>query len=871
MSSKSVKRLFESFQPQHYKINLHPNREAMTFHGSVIIAGQKSGRPSQRLVLHQKGLKFTSAKLIRHDKKGDHEFVIDRINRQESFNEVRIHTKDMQYPGKYTITLEFEGIITRQMDGIYPCYFKHDGIDKKLIATQFESHHAREVFPCVDEPEAKATFELTLDAPEGETVLSNTPVVKQDNKDGITTTTFQRTPHMSTYLLAFIYGDLGYLEAKTKDHVLVRTYATPDNVEHTKFALDVAVKCLEFFNDYFGIDYPLPKCDLIALPDFASGAMENWGCITFREHAMLVDPANTSLSSKQYVAMVVAHELAHQWFGNLVTMRWWTDLWLNEGFASWIEYLAVDHIYPEWKMWTQFVIDEQQQALKLDALEHTHPIEVVVTHPDEIRTIFDAISYSKGASSIHMLHSYLGPEAFQTGLRYYLKKHSYSNTDTSDLWDALEEASEKPVKGFMDAWTSQPGFPLVRATVEEGEVSLVQERFYSNPAHKVVTATTWPIATQAHSAGLPALFEVNKAIYPAKETTEFKLNRSHSGFYRTTYNSTHLQRLGEQVKKGHLGAVDRLGILTDLAECAKAGYADSADLLHFLENFHAEDNYAVWDTISSIIGSMRMVMDDDGLRDLMKPFIRKLVAPQLKRLGWDRIGGESHFDRLLRPIILGMAASADEPAIVKHCQELFASIEKQAEVASHQRVNPSHGKVKRGIDIDPDLRGMVFGTVARLGGAVEFEKLLKLHNEASLSEERITLSAALTGFTQPDIIARALDTIDTDQVRLQDVTYWIAYSFLNRHAKQLTWEWLKSHWDWLDKSLGTDLSFYRMPVYSGRAFSDVSFLDEYKAFFKTKMSVTLERSYNQGLEIIEWQSAWKKRSLKEIKTFFEAQ
>jgi aminopeptidase N len=536
MSSKSVKRLFESFQPQHYKINLHPNREAMTFHGSVIIAGQKSGRPSQRLVLHQKGLKFTSAKLIRHDKKGDHEFVIDRINRQESFNEVRIHTKDMQYPGKYTITLEFEGIITRQMDGIYPCYFKHDGIDKKLIATQFESHHAREVFPCVDEPEAKATFELTLDAPEGETVLSNTPVVKQDNKDGITTTTFQRTPHMSTYLLAFIYGDLGYLEAKTKDHVLVRTYATPDNVEHTKFALDVAVKCLEFFNDYFGIDYPLPKCDLIALPDFASGAMENWGCITFREHAMLVDPANTSLSSKQYVAMVVAHELAHQWFGNLVTMRWWTDLWLNEGFASWIEYLAVDHIYPEWKMWTQFVIDEQQQALKLDALEHTHPIEVVVTHPDEIRTIFDAISYSKGASSIHMLHSYLGPEAFQTGLRYYLKKHSYSNTDTSDLWDALEEASEKPVKGFMDAWTSQPGFPLVRATVEEGEVSLVQERFYSNPAHKVVTATTWPIATQAHSAGLPALFEVNKAIYPAKETTEFKLNRSHSGFYRTTYN-----------------------------------------------------------------------------------------------------------------------------------------------------------------------------------------------------------------------------------------------------------------------------------------------------------------------------------------------
>src|SRR6185369_11319931 len=218
-------------------------------------------------------------------------------------------------------------------------------------------------------------------------------------------------------LLAFVYGEMDYLEAKTKQGVIVRTYATPDNVEITSFALETAVKVLDFFNDYFGIDYPLAKCDLIALPDFASGAMENWGCITFREHALLVDPNHTSLGSKQYVALVVAHELAHQWFGNLVTMRWWSDLWLNEGFASWIEYLAVDHLFPEWQMWTQFVVDEQQQALKMDALEHTHPIEVPVYHPDEIRTIFDAISYSKGASVIHMLHDYLGADMFREGLR----------------------------------------------------------------------------------------------------------------------------------------------------------------------------------------------------------------------------------------------------------------------------------------------------------------------------------------------------------------------------------------------------------------------------------------------------------------------
>ncbi len=869
--SKDVKRLFAGFVPKHYIIDLVPNRDEMTFSGSVVISGQKVGKPNQRLTFHQKDLKITSAHVVHHDKKGDNIISIDRINHHNKFTEVRLHSSKMLYPGRYTIVLEFNGIITRQMNGVYPCFFKQDGVDKKLIATQFESHHAREVIPCIDDPEAKATFDLSLTTPVGETVIANTPIKSQTviKNTNLVKTHFETTPHMSTYLLAFIYGELGYLERKTKDHVVVRTYATPDNVEHTEFALGVAVKCLEFFNDYFGIDYPLEKCDLIALPDFASGAMENWGCITFREHALLVDPHNTSLATKQYVAMVVAHELAHQWFGNLVTMRWWTDLWLNEGFASWIEYLAVDYIFPEWKMWTQFIIDEQQQALKLDALENTHPIEVPVSHPDEIRSIFDAISYSKGASTIHMLHSYVGADAFQTGLRYYLKKHSYGNTDTKDLWDAMEEASEKPVKAFMDAWTTRPGFPLLRVNIENDSVSLAQERFFTNPVHNKLEESIWPIALQAKHTELPSLLEEASATFKIKDAHDVKVNVNHSGFYRTTYNSSHLQRLGEQIKKGHLSPIDRLGILTDLSESAKAGYADTADMLHFISNFKNEDNYAVWDAISMTIGALKMAMDNDELRESMKPYKRKLIATQLKRLGWERVANESHFDRLLRPIILGMASSADEPAIVKHCLNLFASIEHNKELSPDFVVNPSQRKVKRGIDIDPDLRGTVYGTVARLGNADDFEKLLRLHNESSLSEERVTLSAALTGFKDPKIIERALGIIDTDSVRLQDVTYWIAYSFLNHNAKRQTWEWLKDHWDWLETSFGSDLSFYRMPVYVGRAFSDEAFLEEYKAFFLPRMSITLERTYKQGIEMIQWQSAWKKRSLKEVKTFFK--
>ncbi|HUP26043.1 MAG TPA: M1 family aminopeptidase, partial [Candidatus Limnocylindrales bacterium] len=789
------------------------------------------------------------------------------INHHKKYDEVRLHSKPMLYPGHYTITMEFTGKISRQMNGIYPCFFEHKGTSKKLIATQFESHHAREVFPCIDEPEAKAIFELTLTSPAKETVLSNTPVASQKTVRGQTITRFEPTPHMSTYLLAFILGELDYKEAKTKDGVVIRAYATPDNVGFTDFALETAIKCLEFYNDYFGIAYPLPKCDIIALPDFAAGAMENWGCITFREQAMLVDPKNTSLGTKQYVALVVAHELTHQWFGNLVTMRWWTDLWLNEGFASWMEYLAVDHIFPDWQVWTQFIVDEQQQALKLDALEHTHPIEVAVHHPDEIRTIFDAISYSKGASVIHMLHEYLGPEAFRDGLRHYLATHKYGNTETKDLWASLEEISGKPVHQFMNAWTSQSGFPLLKAAIDGNSVTLEQCRFFTNPLHSSTPAQLWPLPLLSGQAGPETLTTATQQ-YTSANATHLKLNQGQSGFYRVVYNTSHLQHLGERISQGQAEPLDRLGILNDLFESAKAGYSDTADALHFLAHFKSENNYAVWDSMTTAIGSLRLIMDDEDLREQMKPYLRGLVTDQLARLGWDKDETDSHFDRLLRPLILGLAASADEPTIVKKCQDLFAFIHDADEVSPDLRSAAGQQNVKRGLDIDPDLRGTVFGTVARLGGKPEFEKLLKLHNNSSLSEERVTLAAALTGFQQPELIDRSLKLITSDTVRLQDVAYWIAYSFLNRHARKQTWVWLKEHWLWLHQNLGTDLSFYRMPIYAARVFSDPSFIPEYEEFFSSKMVPALDRSYKQGHEMLLWQSAWKKRAFGEVKTFF---
>lgn len=842
--SKKVTRLFTQFQPEHYQLELAPDRDAMSFTGAVTIRGKKVGRPSKRLTFHQKDLKITKAVVTKHDKKGDQVVEVVRINNQDSFDEVRLHSSGLLYPGEYTVTMEFEGKITRPMNGMYPCFFTHEGQERKLIATQFESHHAREAFPSIDEPEAKATFDLTLVSPAGETVIANTPVKTQKTSGTKHSTTFETTPKMSTYLLAFVFGELGHKEAKTKDSTVVRVYATPGNVQYTDFALDCAVKTLEFYNDYFDIPYPLEKCDFVALPDFASGAMENWGCITFREQALLVDPANTSLHLKQYVANVIAHELTHQWFGNLVTMRWWTDLWLNESFASWMSYLAVDHLFPDWKVWTQFIVDEQGLALKLDALEHTHPIEVEVKHPDEIRTIFDAISYEKGASVLHMLHHYLGADAFRDGLRVYLKGHAYSNTDTIDLWTAFEEVSKQPVKEFMSAWTSRPGYPIVTANLDESKLLIHQSRFYLNPAaERDDPGVTWPIPLLSNMPLSDAMSDQPSYKTPLPKANEpLLLNNERTGFYRVTYSPTHLNKLATAVMQGKLSELNRYGLLNDSFEAAKAGFSSSVDTLKLLAAYANEDSAIVWGAIADGMGNIRVVMDDDDLRAGLKPFVRQLTAEQLKRLGWEEATSDSHFDRLLRPMILGLASYGEQPSVVNEAWRQFKAMKKPE-------------------DIHPDIRGVVYGTVARTGGLEDFEKMLALHNTSTNSEERVTLASALTGFEQPVLIQRALGEITSSDVRLQDAPYWIAYSFMNRHARVATWQWLIKNWAWLLKNMGRDLSFSRMPIYAGRCFSDEAFLPEFTAFFESHMSPAFERPVKQAVETIELQAAWKKRDL----------
>lgn len=859
----NVTRLYASFAPQKYDLKLSINEKDMTFSGTVQITGKKLGRPSKRLTFHQKDLKISSATIIHKDKHGHTFKDLARINVHKKFDEVRLHTQQTLHNGIYTIELSFSGTITRNMNGVYPCFYEETGQNKQLIATQFESHHAREVFPCIDEPEAKAVFSLQLTTRQTN-VISNTPILTQHEVGEELVTQFEDTPLMSTYLLAFVVGDTAFKEAHTKRGVTVRTYATPDNIAFTDFALETAVKCIDFYESYFDIEYPLEKCDLVALPDFASGAMENWGCITFREQSMLVDPENTTIPTKQYVAMVVAHELAHMWFGNLVTMRWWTDLWLNEGFATWVEYLATNELFPEWQMWTQFVVDEQQQSMKLDSLENTHPVEVPVRHPDEIRTIFDGISYGKGASVIHQLHAYIGAEAFKKGLSLYLKRHAYGNTDTKDLWKALSEASNVDIEKFMHGWTSQPGFPLLEVSQQGTELLLRQKRFYLARPSGTLHDHAWHIPLLSEKLGETAVMATKSMALITGDQEPLLLNARRSGFYRVSYEESLLLQMTDLIENKKINELDRMGLLADLFEASKAGDVSTVTVLKFLEHYKNEDSVIVWTVIASVIGGIRLVLGSNELRSAIKPYIIRLAEQQYKRLGWHKKDSDSYFDQLLRPTILSLLASADYPEIIKKCHDLFAKITEVDDVNPELRVNTPNSQVKRSFDIDPDTRGVVFGTVARKGDKNTFLKLQKLYLQTTLSEEKLTLAAALTDFSTQECIDDALDMIRSDAVRLQDVGYWLAYSFLNYHAREKTWQWLKNNWQWLEKNLGSDLSFFRTPIYAARVHSDQAFAEAYQAFFTPLLNPSFERSYKQGLEMLEWHIEWRKRDLDSV-------
>lgn len=842
--TNSVRRLAELFVPAHYDITLNlVDRAKRTYTGTVTLTGALK-TASSAIILHAKELAITSA-------------TVDDLpvtTKSGDYDELIISADQQLAAGDHVIHLVFSGTITDPMSGVYPCYFEHGNEQKELLMTQFESHAAREAFPCLDEPAAKATFALTLTTEPGITVLSNTPVASQQQNDGALVTQFEQTPKMSTYLLAFVLGDLVSHEAKSAHGVTVRAFATPNHANELAFAAEHCAKVLDFYDDYFAIPYPLPKCDLVACPDFAAGAMENWGLMTFREAALLVDKNDTPAENIQRVAEVIGHELAHQWFGDLVTMQWWDDLWLNESFANWMESYSTAHFYPEWQIWEQYSATEQQSALMRDSLATVQAVQQHVNHPDEIATLFDpAIVYAKGGSLIRMLNEYIGEKTFRNGLRIYMQRHKYSNTTTQDLWNALSEASGKDIGAFMNAWITKPGHPIITCNAKGDELTLHQQRFYANPNNADPNdASLWPAPILCDSLPDADILAIKQKTFTAKAAPYHLINKGGTGFYHTKYDAATMQAIAAAVSDGKLSVTDRQRLLMDAYALNRAGAVPTVQTLQLLDHYTNEANYAVWLGMNAALNAARILVNEDAH---LKPHVRRFVADvsrsQYERLGWDLISGESHFDALLRPFALANMAYSRDPEVEQKCVELFNAA-KQPE------------------DLLSDTRSIIYSVAVRKNEAPAVKKLLNWYATTQSADERINICAGLSNARDPQQIQELLALITSKTVKLQDAYYWFVYFFRSHHARQAAWQWMQDNWQWIRKNFEGEHEYDYFPRTTGSIFSTPQELAQYKAFFMPKLSEpALKRVITQGIEDIETKMLWRERDLAAIADYLK--
>ncbi len=822
MIKQSV-RLSKNVIPKSYHIELKPDLENFTFSGIETIKLSVL-KPTKIITLHSKEIEIITAD-------------IGKVFATKIIYNDKAQTASLIFPktipkSKVELTLVFKGILNDKMRGFYRSKYKIGNKEHTMATTQFEATDARRAFPCFDEPAHKAVFHVSLVVPKGKKAISNTlPVSIREHDIGYEVVKFAPTPVMSTYLLAFIVGDFEYIEKKSKHGVIVRVYTIPGKKHQAKFALDTTVRVLEFYEQYFDIPYPLNTLDMIAIPDFSSLAMENWGAITFREIGLLIDEKNSSLLSKERVVEVIAHELAHQWFGNLVTMEWWTHLWLNEGFASYIPYLVTEKLFPKWNIWERFTNDTLGIALRLDALVNTHPIEVTVHHPDEIGEIFDAVSYSKGASIIRMLAEYLGEKNFRDGLRYYLKKHSYKNTETIHLWQAFEKVSKKPVSKMMHNWTSRPGYPVVKAETKNGKIQFSQKRFFSSPisAQKIKDKTKWEI---------PITY------------TQGKVNFGETGVYRTAYSKELLYRLIKPVSSKTLSSGDRLGIVRDLFALSEAGTIPTTDALEFLSAYREEDNYVVWVEIVSGLSRLSQLLAKTDSGEKLKEFSLELYSPLVKKLGWEEEKIEKHTDALLRPLILARAGNAGHKGVITEAQKRFILMQK-------------------GKSIDPNIRRVVYSIVARNGGIKEYDKFIAMYKGENLHEEKNRIGYTLGDFQDKKILQLTCFFALSKHVRPQDSVDILSSVGSNPLGRDIWLNFVKKNWKTLVSRYGEGgLTLSRAIVAINGSAENQHFKD-IKVFFATHDAPGAKRAVDQLLERLEGNVAWLKRDGKSIGGFLK--
>ncbi|WP_245871662.1 M1 family metallopeptidase [Candidatus Nitrosotenuis aquarius] len=818
--------------PIHYDLTFEPIFSNFTFEGKETI-DVKITKPTSTITLNSAELKIKKCTVESAGKSYVGQTILDEKN----------EALTIKIPGKInktaTIRIEFSGILNDRLVGFYRSQYKDkSGKTKYLATTQFEAADARRAFPCWDEPAAKATFSISIIAESNHTAISNTNQILRKKLGKKTLYKFAKTPIMSTYLVYLGVGEFEFLSTKS-GKVTMRIVTTKGNSKKGKFALDLCKKLVQSYEDYFGIKYPLPKLDLIAVPDFASGAMENWGAITFRETILLFDEKTSSTQTKQYIAEVVSHELAHQWFGNLVTMEWWNDLWLNESFATFMATKFVDKFYPEWKLWDQFLEDTMNTAMGLDALHSSHPIDVKVNSPSEIREIFDAISYDKGGCVLKMLESFVTEKNFRAGLRTYLKKFSYKNAQGNDLWDEIGRAAKMPVRSMVNSWLKQTGFPLVDVQKQGSHLILSQKRFILEKKGTAKGLWEIPVVINDNGAITSKILRKKQQAIPVK-SEQILVNPGRNGFYRVKYSQDIMYELKEMILQKSISHIDRWAIQNDLFALCVSSDGKTSDYLDFASSYENEDDYLTQSNVSGNLYALYHRTIDESYNSEIQQIAQRYLRNMFDSLGWDAQPGEPHTNALLRSFVIAALGKMDDEEILCEANNRFKQY------------------LQKPDSLNPDIQDTVF-SLAAWSGAVSYDKLLQLYKKAPSQEQKIRFLGALSSFKDPKLLLKTLDLSQSNDVRSQNMHIPIMRISANRYGKKILWPWLKKNWKKLRVKVGVGSPLLNRVVSSISAVADESMQGEIKQFFKKNHTPGTEMTLSQTLERIRIHSQFLKQ------------
>ncbi len=827
----SAGRLSKTVAPRSYDLKLVLEPEAAAFTGKVKISVDFK-KPANQLVLH--ALDLTFKQILVNGR------FID-VSRAVVDPKAETLTIPLDAPlkGRAEVEIEYAGKMNELMRGLYKSNGKNGDKKEAWSFTHLEPTHARRVLPCFDEPAFKAPFKLTLDVPEGLQPLSNMPSISDTVRAGRRTVVFQETPRMSSYLLAVFAARL---ESRTRKvgKTTLTVWAAPDQIAQADFALEAGANALKYLNKYFGIAYMLPKLDMVAAPDFASGAMENWGAILYRDTSLLIDPKLSSDAAKRRVAEVVSHEITHMWFGDLVTMGWWNDLWLNEAFATWVSYKIVDAWKPAWKVWDEF--DQGKRSpLSIDALPGTRPVRSDAATPAEIQAQFDPMSYQKGGALLRMIESYVGEAAFRKGIQAYMKKYQYKNAEASDLARELERASGKPVKKMMDGWLSQGGVPLVSVSAKGRTMTLSQERF---SAFNLKADTKWSIPVviryklKGEKKARVAKVLLDKAaktvILPGKgELLWAYPNAAELGYYRFRLDASLLSAV--LARRGELSPVERAGLLNNLWAQVRAGNLPVASFLDSLASFKGDASRLILEDAFAYLKTIRQELaETDAERAALGAFAADFFGPRLKSLGWDKKKGEDQEKTLARPTVLNALALLAPASLAEG--EITSRLEKYlADPAS----------------VDASAAPVILTAAARRNDPALFEAFRSRLAAPKTPEQKSLMLRALAEFSEPALLDRYLAMTLSDEIRAQDA--WMPYAWLlgNPATRERAWAFVKANWTALSAKVGPRGGTRVVGAAGGLV--SAAWKEEVAAFFRDpKNEIEMARkTLDQALESIE--------------------